>query len=203
MTQTAGWVLKKTRQQQNRSLKSISSQTKIKEKFLLALEENDWSNLPEIAITQGFARNFAQAVGANTQLIAALLRRDYPISKTTQKFSETSLDKISIWTPKMTIYSALVITLLILTIYLFNQYRLFTSSPYLKIENIKISEDLILVSGKTIPNATVEVNNKSVLIEEDGKFSIEIKKQDLLNSQVVVESTSRSGKTTIIRKQVP
>lgn len=203
MPQTVGDVLKKTREKHNKSLKLISSHTKIKEKFLIALENNDWNALPDFAITQGFARSFALAIGANDRLVAALLRRDYPRTQTTEKAREMSLNPQSFWTPRMTVLAAIFVTTLVLGIYLFNQYRLFAAAPSVKIDQIKTNGDLIIVSGKTVSTATVEVNNRPVLVEEDGKFSIEINKQDLLNNQVEVTATSRNGKTTTVKKEVP
>jgi len=197
-----GSVLREARQARNKTLKYVSERTKIKEKFLRALEECDWKSLPDFAITQGFAQSFAQTVGANPKLVAALLRRDYPVLKSKIKTPEIDLFKQSFWTPRTTILTAVIGTLLILAFYLFNQYRLFAAAPGVALETIKTNGDLILVSGKTVSTATVEVNNKPVLVDEDGKFSIEIGKQDLINDQVEVTATSRNGKTTTVHEQV-
>ena len=197
-----GSVLRDARQRHNKTLRHISERTKIKEKFLKALEENDWKSLPDFATTQGFAQSFAQAVGANPKLVAALLRRDYSRPQAVQKSHEILLQPQSFWTPRRTILSVVFITLLVLGVYLFNQYRLYAVAPGVSISEIKTNGDKILVSGKTISTATVEVNNRPVLVDEDGKFQVEIQPQDLINSEVVVTATSRSGKITTVHKQV-
>lgn len=199
---TAGSILKEARELKNKTIRQIAIQTRIKEKFLDAIEANSWSSLPDFPITQGFVNSFAQAVDANSKLVAALLRRDYPTKPNTKRQDEISLLKTSRWTPKTTIVAVSTMLLLILGIYLTRQYVLFAATPSLSIDKIEKKDGIIFVSGKTVATATVDVNQKGVLVGSDGKFETELQKQDLINSQVEVRATSRTGKTTIIRKQI-
>lgn len=199
---TAGDVLKEAREGKKKTIRQIAIQTRIKEKFLEALEKGEWDSLPDFPITQGFAQSFAQAVNANPKLVAALLRRDYPVLEMTRKVQEIPLIKTSRWTPRTTIIVASTILLLVLGIYLVRQYILFAAPPSLNVNRIEEKGGVIFVSGKTVPTATIGVNHKGVLVGEDGKFSTELQEQDLINSQVEVRATSRAGKTTTVRKQV-
>lgn len=198
----AGSVLKDAREAKHRTIQQIAEITRIKEKFLIALENCDWKNLPEFTTTQGFARSFAVVVGANPKLVAALLRRDYPQQIKINSRQEISLHKSSVWTPKTTLLAVSSVIFLILGFYLVNQYLLFAAAPSLQINKIENKDGTIFVTGKTLPTATVEVNNRSVLVENDGTFQVEIENQDLINSQVEVTATSRTGKTTAISKKI-
>lgn len=198
----AGSILREAREAKYKKIHQIAEKTRIKEKFLIALENNDWENLPDFPSTQGFAQSFAAAVGANPKLIAALLRRDYPQEALARKYDEMSLTKTSLWTPRTTILTVIGVTVAILGFYLIRQYILFAAPPSLEITNIEEKGNTILVSGKTVPSATVDVNRRSVLVENDGTFQTEIESQDLINSEVVVKATSRTGKTTTISKKI-
>jgi cytoskeletal protein RodZ len=198
----AGSILKEARLAKRRTIRQIAEKTRIKEKFLIALEECDWDSLPGFSITQGFANSFAQAVDANPQLVAALLRRDYPQAAFSKPGEEMPLAKPSLWTPKTTLFSVIGIAIAILGFYLVRQYILFAAPPSLQVSKIEERGNTILVSGKTAPTATIDINHRSVLVESDGSFQTEIESQDLINSEVQVKATSRTGKTTTINKKI-
>lgn len=200
--QSAGALLKGAREQKEKSLSSISRQTRIKEKFLEALENSDWANLPNMTIAQGFARSYAQAVDLNPSFIAALLRRDFPVIRTRQSGDEIALRQGSIWTPRTTIFAVVGTTLLFLAIYLGNQYFQFAAPPHLEFTRVEKGSNGILVLGKTTPSATVEVNGRPVLVEQDGTFKVELQSQDLIDSKVEAEATSRGGKKSFLSKEV-
>ena len=58
-----GEVLKKAREDQNLSLDEISVLTKIKEKYLIAIEANNFDVLPSAVQKKGFVRSYARALG--------------------------------------------------------------------------------------------------------------------------------------------
>ena len=67
-----GSILKEARKAKRVSLRDISGKTKIKEKFLRAIEEMEWSSLPNLAVTSGFVKSFAQVVGVDLARAGAL-----------------------------------------------------------------------------------------------------------------------------------
>lgn len=198
---SAGTILKETREAKKKTLAQVSRRTKIKQKFLTALEESDWASLPNFSVAQGFARAFALNVGADPSLVAALIRRDFPETRITQIGEGISLRPESIWTPKATIIASVIICLALLVIYLGRQYLQFVAPPPLSV-SVSDSENAIGVTGKTSPSATVEVNGRPVLVKSDGTFNTEVERQDLINSGVLVQATSRTGKKTTVSKPV-
>lgn len=198
----AGNILREAREASQKTITEISQATKIKEKFLEAIEDSSWDALPNFSIAQGFARNYAQAVGVNPELVVALLRRDFPQYRNVTHLTEISLKPQSIWTPRTTILAATAGTLILLGAYLGNQYMQFVAPPALHVGQVEIGNEGILVSGYTVPTATVEVNGKRVLVESDGKFSTQLEKSDLINSQIQVQAVSRNGKKTMVTKEI-
>lgn len=197
---TTGSVLRQARKASGRSLTEVSRETKIKEKFLVALEKNDFSSLPSFPTVLGFARSYAEAVYADSEMISALLRRDFPRSKSPKKQKEMSLAPEPFWTPKTTIFATAAGTALILGVYLARQYFLFAGPPPLEIAKIDAENGKIDVLGKTAPSATVEVNGNRVLVSEDGTFTFESITPE--SGSLEVRAVSRTGKETTIVKNI-
>src|SRR3989344_4498802 len=168
---TVGTILKEAREAKGWSIEKISRETKIKEKFLFALEESDWSALPNLTVASGFVRSYAQVVGVDPELTTALIRRDFPPTASTAKAKEQPLGGHRIWTPQNTVAAALIIVVLLIALYLGRQYFLFVAPPSLKVETQTRGNEIV-ISGKTAPNSTVEVNSRSILLEKDGTFSV-------------------------------
>lgn len=198
---TAGQILKEAREKSEKSLEHIARETKIKEKFLSALENADYAVLPNLSVAQGFARNYAQAVEANPKLVTALLRRDFPQRKQALRARELSFSQKSFWTPRTTVFFAVGITVLVLGFYLIRQYALFVGAPPLEVNKLVVGNNKILVMGKTVPTATIKVNGRGVLVNKDGAFSTEIDKKDV-GKAVEIKAISRGGKETVIEKTV-
>lgn len=61
--QELGGVLRSTRESLGLTLDEIESRTKIRKRYLSALEKGDWSVLPGRVYARGFVRNYAEALG--------------------------------------------------------------------------------------------------------------------------------------------
>lgn len=198
---TAGEVLKEAREINKKTIGQVARETKIKERFLEALETSNYALLPNSSVAQGFAKSFAQAVGADPKVIAAFLRRDFPNKNVVTKSTEMPVIKQSIWTPRTTFFVAIAATIFILTLYLARQYTLFVGAPPLEIEKVVAGPEGVLVIGKTIPTATVQVNKKAIIVDDQGNFQTELMR-DEVNGFVEIHAVSRTGKETVIRKTV-
>lgn len=198
---TAGFLLKEARLKKKKTLKGIAHETRVKEKFLRAIEGGSWGELPNLPVAQGFVRSYAGAVGVDIILATALLRRDFPEAQKVRVSPEISLARRTLWTPKTTIFAATVFAILVLGVYLIRQYLLYVSSPSLSITKIENQGGVVMVLGKTNPSATVEVNSKATVVEGDGSFKAELTSEDA-GATVKVKATSRTGKETTVTKQI-
>lgn len=192
--------MRETRKRQGKTLGQVSRETKIKEKFLLFLEADNYSALPGFPTALGFARNFAQAIGANPNLVAALIRREFPQPQLSPKTTDMPLVPASLWTPRTTVVAIGFLTVLFLGGYLVRQYVRFASPPPLEVANIKAEEGSLEVEGKTMPSATVEVNGTPTLVSPDGSFSYKGSRPE--NGRVEIEAQSRTGKKTLVEKVI-
>ena len=125
---TVGEILKNARLEKKLTLEKIAEQTKIRKEYLSALEEDCYQDLPPAAYAQGFIKNYSQFLGLKTQPLLAIFRRDY--KEKSKPVFRSSHSKEFHWTPRLSMISFLVLSLLLFFGYLFWQYRLLLKSPY-------------------------------------------------------------------------
>lgn len=206
---TVGELLQKARIAKGYSLEFVEAQTKIRAKFLAALEANEFHRLPTPAIVRGFVLNYAEFLGLENQTILAFLRRemtDVPKSSLLLKRS-TMYGRRSLFQLTQTKFLLILASSLIgiFFLYLGLQYRQITQPPTLSVDSPKeglvSSEKKIEVIGKTDPDATVVVNNVSVLVRSDGRF-YDVFVLEVGVNRITVVATSRFGKITTVTREV-
>lgn len=191
-----GNIIKQARARKKLSIARLSSRTKIKQNYILAIEKEQWGVLPSLAVAQGFVKNIAGVVGVDGEMATALLRRDFQERKET-KTHET----VVVWTPKATIVTLSLVAAIFLGFYLFRQYSTFAAPPPLTLGEIKRDGNAVTFSGKTNENAQVLVGDEAILVDDNGNFQVTIS----INSgdRLTIQALSRSGKATKKEMIVP
>lgn len=72
-----GSILKETRRRQGIELETVEQETKIRGKYLRALEDEEWEVLPGPAYTRGFIRAYAELLGLDSEVLVDEYRRRY------------------------------------------------------------------------------------------------------------------------------
>ena len=72
-----GSILKETRKRQGIDIETVEEGTKIRGKYLRALEGEDWDVLPGPAYTRGFIRAYAELLGLDSEVLVDEYRRRY------------------------------------------------------------------------------------------------------------------------------
>ncbi|HCM37971.1 MAG: hypothetical protein UV61_C0006G0107 [Candidatus Gottesmanbacteria bacterium GW2011_GWB1_43_11] len=203
---TVGQLLKEDRLKKGFTLEQVEKATKIRAKFITAIETDNYQKLPAAPYIQGFIKNYSEFLGLSSPTILALFRRQFIERKRqNQPQIEEPLTK-SAWqlTPNKVIFVLVVILVLGLLGYFYNQYQALHRPPPLTLENPKadivVHEEILPVFGRTDPDATVSINQEPILVKSDGRFYKDIP-LTLGSNTLVIESTSRIGeKTTLIRR---
>jgi len=201
---TIGEYLKDKRVKGNYTYKKIETDTKIKREFVVAIENENWHELPDYPVVLGFVKKIARSLRLSEKQAAALLRRDYPPKKLPIN-PKPDVSRGFKWSPKTTFIVGVGVVILAIFTYLGYQYALFTKPPLLEVyyptEGESINESHLLVTGKTNKEATVIINNQPVLVTDDGDFeaSLEVNNQ---TQEVVVQAKYRSGKETVVHRNI-
>ncbi len=183
-----GDLLKKKRQEAGLSLPQLSRRTSIPEKYLIAIEAEDWLKLPGEFYIKNFLRRYAFEV----KLDPTRIEKKYEQSKVSLTTSSiNSLQKTLplpvsnfIILPKF-IRNFLIVFLLVLLIsYIGWQAKAYFMPPELSIyyptDNLITEVPTIILSGKTDPEVEVMVNNVLVTVN-NGLFTEEIDLQPGVN----------------------
>jgi cytoskeletal protein RodZ len=86
-----GAILAQTRKRLGLELPDVEQRTKIRVKYLRALEDEDWEVLPAPAYTRGFLRAYAAALGLDSELLVDEFRRRHESSTGTLELPEPVL----------------------------------------------------------------------------------------------------------------
>lgn len=205
---TVGEILRGVRLEKNLTLEKIEESTKIRKKFLQALEENNWQKLPSITYSRGFIKNYAEFLGLDSTYILSIFRRQIDnIEK--QKvipdgFSHPLNEPFFRLTPSRITASFTIVLILLFFFWLFGQYQAFVLAPKIVLEKPKENEvvrgEKVIVVGKTDPRAILTINGQTIE-QKEGNFNQEIS----VSPGIVVlkvEATNKFGKKTELRRTI-
>lgn len=199
-----GQILKKRRQSLRLSLTDVELATKIRGKFLIALENNDYESLRHDVYSKGFVQSYADFLGLNGRVLAKqyLAERgnidNEPLAQTTTKRS-------LVVTPKLVIAIASLLVLVAVLAYLGWQVSTLAAAPKLSVTNPSsdqvIQGSLVQIDGKATLGADVFINEAPVLTDSHGGFSEKVALQDGVNTIHIV-AKNRLGKSSAVTRSI-
>jgi len=195
-----GQQLKESRKKKGFSIEDIHKFIKIHPKYIVALENNDYSIFEGKVHSKGFLKIYTQFLELNISEIMALWRREYePVFMKENKLKEyrpLEMPKF-VLTPSIVIVTVVSIALFVFFGYLYFQYRNYTGAPNLELyypQDNQISEtDILDITGKTDMDSKVFINNQEIPSDLDGTFLVSIKLKDGINT-ISVRSENKLGK---------
>ncbi len=207
---TVGSILQEARREKGYTLFQVESATKIREKFLVAIESDDYSTLPSLSYAKGFVKNYSEFLGLNSRTVLAFFRRqtvDPGRSSLLPKGVDVPLNRsLFQLTPGRFVGLLVTFFAFLFLIYLGFQYRTIHANPTLVVESpaisgVVVTEKKMEVFGRTDPDATVTINGVSVLVRSDGKFFDQVTLEPGVNKLTIV-ATSRFGRTVTEVREV-
>jgi len=198
---TVGTMLKEARVAKGISLVDVEKQTKIRLKFLEAIEQDAYHLLPSPVYAKGFVKNYSEFLGLDSSVVMAFFRRQSEDIKRSVILPKKAMDIGGTGvrlTPGRFITMLLIGLSIIFLSYFFLQYQKLQRAPELTItkpisESI-VGEKKLDVMGETNSDTTVTVNGVSVSVRGDGKFFTQVTLEPGVNT-ITVSATSRFGKT--------
>lgn len=206
---TVGELLKERRIAKGLTLDQLEKATKIRKKFLEAIEADDYSQLPSISYAKGFVKNYCEYLGLNSTDVLAFFRRqtrEAPKASIVLKGMADPLNKPTLrLTPSRYLAAIAAVLILLFLLYFGLQYNKLHAPPFLVVdapkEKLVTAERRIDVLGRTDTDATVTVNGIGVLVRGDGKFFDQVSLDPGVN-KIEVIATSRYGKSSTIVREV-
>ncbi len=200
---TVGEILQTERLKKDLSLKDIEKKIRVREKFLKAIENNDWRIFSSKIYIAGIIRNYSVILGLNPEKMLAFFRREYA-----RKDETTFKKRISskYLTPQTRRYFAFGVALISLLFCFYFGYQLFRylSPPEVKIiaplETAFKREDKIRVIGRTEKEAVITIFGNRVYQNKEGIFFYNFPLK-LGKNILSIEVVGANGKKAVITKE--
>jgi cytoskeletal protein RodZ len=201
---TLGEILRGRRKKMELSLRAIEKETKIKKIYLLALEENNWNELPSEVYIAGFLNTYSKTLHLDPRRILKNFKDAHQTHKNIQKrvienHKELKVNRVYL-TPRMVIFGLIILIALVLGGYLWFQVSGFASAPKLAIsepasQEIKTTADKIKIAGTTDKDSSISLNSQPIPVNTTGNFEQTVSLSKGINVFEIV-STNTVGKTT-------
>ncbi len=203
---TVGQRLRSARKRRGLSLEDAERLTKVKLKYLKALEEDRHDLLPTEVYCLGFLRCYSDGLGLNTKKILQQYQSERRTFKSAKAQTHQELaparrliaPKLLI-TPKIVFLVASVAMVFTLILYIALGVRSFLAPPKLLISEPKldsrVTSNQLEVIGQTDPAASLMINGELVSLKADGSFQRTVAVVPGLNT-LEFAATNRVGKET-------
>ena len=203
--QTVGQVLRARRMARHLSLKQVELATRIRGKYLVAIEADDYLTLPHDIYSRGFVQSYADYLGLDGKAIV----KTYTAERGQQELQLRRASRLVrprfVLTPRLLTVVGGSIAALAIAGYLIVQFSALTAAPHLDVANPPHDQvlygSLITVSGNVDQGANVFVNSSPILVDGNGNFTDAIALQDGVNS-INVSATNALGKTTTVTRNI-
>lgn len=185
-----GEVLREAREAKGADLARVERETKIRERYLSALERGEYRELPGAVYTKGFLRNYAAYLGLDPEYLIDLYRLETASGSTDRPSVPRPPRPISVRRRRTFVITPGAVAAAILTIlvgafvaWLGYEFVNFARTPELRITDpagdvSAHSGSTITLRGVTAPNATVTVSglpeNPSTEADASGDFEITV-----------------------------
>ncbi len=198
---TLGEKLRRARKRKGVDLIEAELSTKVRAKYLEALENEDFDLLPNDIYTKGFLATYAEYLGLEPEKIAGLWQQQ-KLGKNSFHQDEFRTDSIIkertfVITPKVIAIFAGAVFCLSAVVYIILQVVSFASVPKLAIDSpskdMVVESDQILVAGKTDAGVNLAVNKQPITVNFDGRFQQQIALQTGLNT-IIITATNKANK---------
>ncbi len=222
-----GAQLKSVRRTAKLSLAQVEQQTKIRQKFLAALEKGDYEEFPGEVYVRGFLENYANFLGFPADAVLTQYKRERGISAGAAEPPRapsplsgsggrgggrgSNIGALGRRTSGLTItprtvYAAIGVLLLVVASgYIVSQVFGFASPPQLEVTkpvpNAAVSVDSVDVEGSTSSGAELAINNQPVPTDTDGNFKERVRLLPGTNI-LRVSAKNQRGRERVVSRSV-
>ena len=185
-----GDVLRAAREAKGADLARVERDTKIRERYLSALERGEYRELPGAVYTKGFLRNYGAYLGLDPEYLIDLYRLETSASAVERPGTQAPSRPISVRrrrtfvvTPGAVVAAILTIVVGALVAWIGYQFVNFARMPGLQIvepvgDVSAHADQTITIRGITAPNATISITglpeNPSTTADEEGRFAMTV-----------------------------
>ncbi|MDD5031555.1 MAG: helix-turn-helix domain-containing protein [Patescibacteria group bacterium] len=204
--------LRQRREERSLNLEDIARKINIKREYLEALENGEYNKLPAGVYGKNFLKEYAVYLGLNFRKLLKDLEADKGAGQAENNkkiFSQQIAKRYNfLVVPKIIRSFVIIIVVLALFIYLGLCLRKIISPPMLSIieplDNSVISNNFVVVFGKTEPEVQIKINGEPVALspgEKESLFTERINLKTGLNT-ITITAKKKYGREVTLYRQV-
>lgn len=201
---TLSETLKSARLKKEISLSEAESGSKVRSRYLEAIEEGKWQDLPSIVYVRGFVLAYSKYLGIKKEDVLPLFDVEASLIKKHEKnelsYQNRQKDVKFLVTPRLLGYVFLGMFVVTMFGYIIYQIASFAGSPNLRVaspgNNTVFENDAIDVAGITDNDSRLTINDQSVPITNEGHFATNLKLHRGINVIKVKVANKAKKETT-------
>lgn len=204
LDKTLGEKLAAARKRKKFTLDEVEEATKIRARYLRAMEEDNYKALPGPVYLSGFLSSYAEFLGIPQDEVLKQYKAERGITGTLPKPKNfrvaNELKELGFAiTPKTIIIILVAVSVIGLFSYIGWQVRRFSSPPPIEIvtpESDVVDADNVTVRGRTSETAEIEINGQSINVDSDGYFMQKVGMKRGVNT-IEIKAKNRIGRETV------
>ena len=207
-----GDELKAWREKREMSVAEVAEKSNLQEKHIIALERNDYTEMPEVLYAKNFLKSYLEVLGLKQSKFLKTFESEWQLAHKTQA-PEIKKRKIirspglyqMVVTPRLLkIFLASLVGVAII-FYLGWQIDLLLKPPVLELtyppDDLITAKAQVQVKGSTDPEAIIEINNQEVVTDSLGSFDHTLDLQRGLNI-VTIKAWKRHSRSVTYHKKI-
>jgi len=199
---SVGKLLKDARERKKLTLRDVEKRIKVRERFIHALEEDQWSSFTSRIYVTGILKNYSRFLGLDERKILAFFRREYERIEEIKFKEKVSTNYFSSDSKKAIISGFIFICVLLVGYF---SYQLF---QYFKPPTVQIispttttfkRDRTVKIVGKTEKEAVITIMGERIYQNKEGVFEYIMPLKQKENA-LSIEVVGANGKKTVLEK---
>lgn len=183
-----GEILKVARKKKELTLEQAEEETKVRARYLEALENDAYENLPASVYAAGFLAKYADFLSLDKEKMIKQFNDERGLSRSNSKIMVERRLKEPFFqiTPRFLTIAAVVVAMLSIFSYIGYSVHNLSSPPNLEISSPLsdqvLTTDTVEIIGKTDEGVTLTINSQTVFLDDKGNFHQAVNLTPGLNS---------------------
>lgn len=205
-TDTIGEQLQRGRKAMNLSLAQVAHQTRIGSRFIEALEQGHYKELPGSVYVRKYVSELCQVYGLPFDRLSEQLAREMSVTQPKEVRLSPKSSAKPLQIPNLFRWGAVGILVAVIGAYFTWQVVRLITPPQVTVtepsQDIVLDQLTVTVKGKTQPGAQVTINEQAADVDEQGNFEEAVALRPGLNRLEIVAQTKFSSQSKVVRQIV-
>ncbi len=199
---SVGTILKNEREKKGLLLIDIEKQIKVREKYLKAIEDENWNYFSSKIYITGILKNYSRVLNLDHRKVLAFFRRDYEKKEEVRFKRKISSTYLTSGTKKFLRIGLIIVTLFFVGYFVLQLKTYFSPPTFTLLSPLKINftvEKNIKITGKTEKDTSVTIAGERIYQNKDGIFTYDYSINEGEN-KLIINLIGANGKKATIEK---